>query len=359
MLHGATWTVRMAVFDELIAAAKPKTACRFALCGFGDQLTSDGQGGVGVQPRGCGHKLCARCGRKRAARHARKVLSWLAYADHGDLFNVTFTQPVMVGETLAAARARMEPKLRRFMRWATRVGMTSALVAHHLKWSERYGGWHYHVHGLLEFPADTFTVERAEGGGEESGALGSQWQVVARGFGEAVRPLWNRRLVQAGGAIRELAEDSGDPDFWSEGAAGVARVVQYPLRDLCQGMCSWRISQVGDEQYERAREVARSTLGWRMNRCWGRWRHKCPAAVAAELAEKADQTKKDPESGNCAPGAASPLGFVHRIWKMARGGDAQCRAWLKALERTCRNDTEFARRLVAFVRAAVDPPLSG
>ena len=112
VLHGDSIELRQVVTEILLKDEGPevggrspekrsKLAFRYAMCGLGDVVIS-GESGVSVQPRGCGHRLCPRCGRRRGAKYAKRIIGWLAHQAHGDLWSVVLTQQVRRGETLAA-----------------------------------------------------------------------------------------------------------------------------------------------------------------------------------------------------------------------------------------------------------------
>jgi hypothetical protein len=262
-------------------------------------------------------------------------MGWLAEHAHGDLWQVVLTQPVKTGESLAAARKRMAKKQRNYMRWLTRRGLIGAMTVAHCPWSSRSGGWHYHTHVLVELPAGTMTTTE----------LLQQW-VKEGGEGEhRVGEKQARMVLSAGGAIGELKDDTGDTDFWRESVSAVARSVQYPLRDLVQGIAAHRMGGDCGLMKECARELVRESGGWKMFRAWGRWTKAC---VPAEV-EKPDAEVDDGDSG-AVPAGPTPLGTVGRLWRAARAGDAAAREVFACLERSLKNDSDFAARLVRYCR---------
>lgn len=354
--------MRVRVVESLIALGKEKLAFRYALCGTADQMVK-GPDGVGVKPKGCGHPMCPRCGRRGAGRYVRRVQGWLGWCDHGDLFNVCFTQRAVRGESVAHARSRMAWKLRSFMRWATREGLVAGMTVHHAAVSghpKSLGAWHYHVHALLEFPAGTFPTVESEDRGKKvqtNSLLAAQWVAIASRKGEEVSPLWHHRLLAAGPAIVALRDDTGDPDFWSESKDGVAKVIQYPMRDLAQGISAWRVGGDPVTVAERVHELVRDGRAWKMRRAWGRWRRRCPEEAAAAQLEEGGPEEEGTESAP--PAAAKPLGTMRRVFLAARAGHAWAREALQGLEGNCRNNTRFARRLVAWVRAGLSRERDG
>jgi hypothetical protein len=242
------------------------------------------------------------------------------------------------------------------MRWATHQGVVAGLSVHHAAVSKRFeceGAWHYHCHALLEFPAGRFSVEATEAQGkkfESSPELAAKWVSIAAAVGEDVLPMYNRLVLAAGGPIEGLRDDRADTDFWSESRDLVARLVQYPMRDLAQGITAFKLGSSPHVAAERIDELCRSSRGWKMRRAWGRWRKKCPAHAEALKKEAAEAAEK---SGTSTPPAAQPLGTMRRVFFAARAGNAWAVEALKGLEASTRNNTRFCKRLVAWVRAAI------
>jgi hypothetical protein len=226
------------------------------------------------------------------------------------------------------------------MRWLDRRGLVGAMTAVHITRNDVSQSWHYHTHIIVELPAGTMTKRE----------MLEKWKEIAPDSRVDFEEHQCRLAVTAGPKIEELAKDSGDADFWSEVPSQAAKAVQYPLRDLVQGVTAWRLG--GDESQLRAvaDELLRSATGWKLFRAWGRWRKNCPAAVAAAKGEA-----KEGEEGKGTPGSPTPLGTVLRVWRAARKGDEGARDALRRLERSCRNVSDFARRLVKFCRAGSDP----
>lgn len=336
VLHGGACELRREVAQVIMSEKGPKAAYRYACCGLADQLVRRGEE-VFVSPRGCGHKLCPRCGRRRGGKYARRIIGWMAERPHGDLWAMCLTQKIDPREDLAAVRARMAPKQRAFMRWATGQGMTAGMTAVHCTWSPRVNGWHYHVHVLAEFAAGSMTKDR----------MLDKWQAIDPSA-RVDRAGHQCRLVQAAGpAIAELKQDSGDADFWNEAPAEVAKAVQYPLRDLVQGITAWRLGGDAEQLRECATQLVRQACGWKMFRAWGNWRKAVPIEKAPEADAAADGGDSVP-----APAAPSPMGTVGRLWRAARAGDSEARDAFRRLERSARNASDFAKRLVKYCRFA-------
>jgi hypothetical protein len=347
-IHGTETLLREEVTEQLLRIGSDKTAFRYAACGLGDAVMRGGDG-HSVQPMGCGHRLCPRCGRARGRPMIKRTLGWLAGASHGEIFTMVLTQRVHKGESLVDARARMVPKERSYLAWIKAHGLVSGSLTTHIVWSDRVGGWHYHVHLLLEFPPGVWSVNK----------LRLLWHGVSAEGGRGRRPEWSqygadssRLVVAAGGPISELKDDEGEPDWWTESKGPLAAAVQYPVRDMAQGVSAARCG--GDR--ERVRECVAVLLkyarGWKLRRTFGRWRTKPPVIV--ELEPDADAEKKKAAAGGSAPAGEDQrwkLGTVHRIAKQARQGMAGARAVFAALELSCKNNSDFGKRFVAFCRS--------
>lgn len=340
MIHGPdSRPFREAVAQEIAERRGTKSALRYALCGRGDQCISATDGSVRVGPRGCGHRLCPRCSRKRGAKHAARVLKHLARTPHGWVYAITLTQRVRPHEAVQHSKRRFERKLRRWNRRMATRGMTASLVSIHITWSLEFGGWHYHAHVLAEFPD---RMEDAE--------FVKQWLDV-RGVEEISEKSQHVRLVvSAGPAIAGLESDGGDVDFWTESKDALAKAVQYPIRDVAQGVSLWRLG--GEEGVgDRARELVREAVGWKQTRSWGTWRNPAPEPPAPD--DEADQTEDAVERKAPKPCAeARAYGTMDRIRREARAGSGFAVELLALLEKGCRHDSEFSRRLLHFVRSA-------
>lgn len=331
--------LRRAVVEVLSHEKKVATCFRYACCGLGDQLVQRGDE-VFASPKGCGHKLCPRCGRRRGGKYARRIIGWLANRPHGDLWSMCLTQRVIGGEALKDAKARMEKKARKYMRWLTRSGMSAGMTAVHIVWSTRAEGWHYHVHVLADVPAGQMSKLR----------LLDKWAEI--GGDEKLRTdeKQARLVVSAGAAIAELQDDAGDMEFWTESKGPIARAVQYPLRDLAQGVSAGRLGESGETMKAVATELVRDAAGWKCYRAWGAWAKACPVEEKEPEAEGADGEEK-----KAAPGAPAAIDTVGRVWRAARRGCEASREVLRKFERSVRNESDFARRLVEFCRAAWTP----
>jgi hypothetical protein len=332
----------------LLRERSDAAAFRYAACGLGDTLVR-ADGSVHCSPRGCGHRLCPRCGRKRGGRYARRIMGWLGYESHGDLWSIVLTQRVCKGEGLGTCKNRMARKQRMFLRWATRIGMDAGMTTTHIVWAQRGDGWHYHVHCLLEFPAGLTCKQ----------GLWDKWREISDGE-PPEEPNDAVRLVrEAGAPIVALRDDGGDPEFWRESRDDSARAVQYPMRDLAQGISAARLGGSPERMEAAAAELVSAAHGWKLFRAWGKWRKACPAALAAEKGAKEGEAATAADEGEkkkAAPGAAKEsLGTVRSVWFRARRGDDEARQVLKEFERTVSNSSEFAKRFVRWCRLGWDP----
>lgn len=335
-IHGGETMLREQVTRELVALGKVKTAFRYAACGLADSIvkTTDG---AKVSPMGCGHRLCPRCGRQRGRPMIQRIFGWLAAEPHGDILTMCLTQPILKGESLVAARARMRKKEIRYQDAVKELGCVAGASCTHIVWSNNAEGWHYHVHLLLEFPKGTQTPE----------GLRALWLSVCGDTATQAGEGASRLVVEAGAADSSLVGENADPDFWSESKGKLAVAVQYPVRDIAQGISAVRCG--GDEA--RVREcvavLLKSASGWKLRRTFGKWRKPPPDVV---------QAKPEGESAASSPGpgvASKPevrLGTVHRMSRLAVRGDKESAYWFTVVERSVRNNTEFGRRFVAFCR---------
>lgn len=348
MLHAESLDLRRVVTRLLLDEKGAKYAFRYAACGSGDVAVGDAAG-AHVEPRGCGHRLCPRCGRRRGGKYAQRVLGWLGHESHGDVWSVVLTQQVRAGESLRDARDRLGVKQRRFMRALTGIGMVGAMTAAHVVWSKGANGWHYHTHVLVELP----------GGRVTAAELLERWVDAAKGEYVQVSDEQARLVVGAGGPIVELVDDDGNPDFWSESRGPVAKAVQYPLRDLAQGVSGWRLGGDAERVEATAREILRSSVGWKLLRAWGRWRKACPAALAAKAVEEAGEEGDTDGKASGVVTREEGLGTVHRLYWQARAGSVYARDVFRLLEPSVRNASDFAKRFVAFCRSAWDSGVVG
>jgi hypothetical protein len=334
--------LREEVFEQLLATGGERSAFRYAACGLADSACSTGDG-VHVSPMGCGHRLCPRCGRQRGRPMINRIFQWLAAAPHQDIFSVCLTQKVIRGERLAKARVRMREKEAEYLAVLKERGLISGASCAHIVWSVPGGGWHYHVHLLLELPAASW----------DSDELLALWKSVAAPEVVQIGADGARLVVAAGPADPSVLGNGVDPDFWSDSKGGLAAAVQYPVRDIAQGISAVRCG--GDR--ERVRECVAVLLkhakGWKLRRTYGQWRKKAPP-LPEPTSQPVEITDNPAKKAACPGSPAQPvrLGTIHRLSRMAAKGDRQARGVFRLLELSSRNDTEFGKRFVAFCRAA-------
>lgn len=350
VIHGECGEYRRTVAQALIEKGSPKTALRFALCGAADHVVTDGTG-TWIVPRGCGHKLCPRCGRKSGRRMVRRLCQWIGAEAHGDIFTLCCTQRTDPDETLVAARARMVPKVRRLLRVLKSMGMTAGMRADHIVASGAGRGWHYHVHLLLEFPGGRMTPD----------VLRRLYvEAAGREFVQAEEDA-SRLVVAAGPAIPEALTEDGQMDFWREARSAILRAIQYPVRDLAQGLTASRLGKDGERLRECVGTLLRDSSGWKLRHTFGRWR-KAPVLPAAgesdgvEADQRTESTSGAAKRVRAAGGKATGLGSVIFLYRQARTGDVGAKEVFRDLEGCVANASEFARRYVDFCRRAWDGP---
>lgn len=346
VIHGSPDGLREEVVNVLLEEKGPKAAFRYACCGLGDTVKLV-EGAASVGPRGCGHKLCPRCSRKSGQRIARRIFEHLARAPHGDIHSVCLTQRVNTGEALTAARARMEQKARRFLRQMKDHGMTACMISTHIVWSKSGNGWHYHLHLVTEFPAGT----------RDAGYFTGLWASTAAPEWVQTDAEMVRLVVPAGGAMVDLEGDKGDTHFWKESSHDAARAIQYPVRDMVQGVAVFRLGGDRDKVRECVAALLRESSGWKLRRALGRWRKRPPPLP--------EDAVRPPEPAAGKPVSAAPgkkgevVGQLCRLYRLARHGGSFERSIFKRLELSVGNSSDFAKRFVRFCRRAQEGITSG
>lgn len=351
-IHGHETILRECVTHALAKSASAKSAFRYAACGLGDQMVKDKKG-IHVAPLGCGHRLCPRCGRTKGGPMIKRIMTWLGYADHGDIFTMCLTQRVQSGEPLAAARKRMVKHEQEYLRWLKDEGMVSGASCAHPVWSQSSQGWHYHVHLLIEMPA---AWRDSRGRPMTPRRLRAMYRLLRWGHDVQARKESSSRVVSAGPADVALADGSTDPDFWTESKSGLAAAVQYPVRDIAQGISAKRMGGDREQVAACVEELLKHAKGWKLRRTFGQWRKKPPERPQAATAapERVVPEAEKAVSAASPPGAAKVqvFGTVHRCSRQAARGDKLSQLLFVALESSCRNDTDFGKRFVSFCRQA-------
>lgn len=235
----------------------------------------------------------------------------------------------------------MTPKLNRTMKALRRAGMTSSMKAIHIIAARGGKGWHYHVHLLLEFPAGAASPE-----------------MLRRIYFQCAKPELcfatpdsSRLVIAAGPAIPECAADDGNLDFWNESESALVRAVQYPIRDLAQGVNAVRLGNDRARVRECVHELLVHGGGWKLRQTSGRWRKYPPAEPERERPPEHEPAESD--SGSTPPPSqAVAYGTIISLFKRAVRGDAEARNLFRSFELTARNRSDFARRFVRFCRIA-------
>jgi len=346
VIHGPDNALREEVVRGLLALVSEKAAYRYALCGCGD-VVKWGEGKHFISPRGCGHRLCPRCSRKSGQRNCRRVLKWLGTQPHGALFTMCLTQPVVKGETLRAARNRMVLKERRYLKRCKAAGMVAAMVSTHIVWSKGWQGWHYHVHLFMEFDRRARDPGLCPVGCQ---MLRDWWLDTGRHEHVQAEEDSCRLVMESGRPITSVAGDEGDTDFWTEGDTWAMRAVQYPVRDMVQGVSSLRFG--GEQKVMEAAvcQLLTDSAGWKLRRTTGLWRKEPPAAV-----EVVEPVVADVVLSAAAPAGSSPssvVGTLSGLYRAAIGGFSDAKTVFRELELNVRNKSDFARRYVRFCRSA-------
>lgn len=345
VLHGNETILREEVTKVLLSTLGEKAAFRYAACGFGDVLVKD-KSGTHVAPMGCGHRLCPRCGRLKGRPIIKRIMGWLGAVDHGDIFTMVLTQRVLQGESLSDARARMIPREQEYLKWMRDLGATSMASCTHAIWSEGADGWHYHCHLLLEFPRG---CAGPTGRAITPLSLRAMWRSMRWGDSVQCRRLSSQLVCGAGSADPALLDGSVDPDMWSEQTTKLAKQVQYPVRDIAQGISAKRMGGNRERVAECVASFMVQGKGWKLRRTYGNWRKQPPAPPAKVVQAESAAASSAPAVPKV---KAVCFGTVHRCARMAMKGDRQMQLLFHALEGAVRNDTDFAKRCVEFCRMA-------
>ncbi len=289
VVQGDTQEFRKGVVEWLVETGSFVRARRFALCGRGDVLVTNGAGKRRVKPMGCGLRCCPRCSRRAGRRALARVASHLSTKGHGSLWHVVLTQRAEPEESVSGARQRFERAWKRFYPGLRRAGMMAGLATYHVRPSSRFG-WHYHCHLLVELD-DAVDCETLYDG------LSEEWQ-RAKGeqqIGAAV--FFMRRIADAGPAMPGLAKDT-QMDFFEESGDAVEVCMQYMVRDILQGVEGW-VKDVRSPS--DVAEFAATVCNAKLHRMYGAWRKGVPGdgtegAVAEEERCDADEAPKGVKS---------------------------------------------------------------
>lgn len=275
----------------------------------------------------------------------QRLFQWLGAVEHGDIFTMCLTQRVKAGRSLKDSRAALAVREREYLDCLRDRGMISAASCSHIVWSQSSQGWHFHAHLLIEMPKGAIDAEW----------LLSLWKDVGGPDVQLSTREQSSLVVGAGPADPALLTENSCLDFWTESKGGLAKAVQYPVRDIAQGFTAEKLGGDPRRVAECVAVLLKHAVGWKLRRTYGQWRKKAPVvAVAAET--KSDQTAS---TASAAPGPAPMrLGAVHRLARAARQGDSHAREIFRQLERSIRNDTLFGKRFVALCRLCWEKPSS-
>lgn len=330
VIHGGERVMRGQVARVIEEEKGRESAVRYALCGRGDKMHRSSKGEFRMIPCGCNERLCQRCSRKRGVKFLNKVGRHLTLGAHGEIWHVVLTQRVRGAETLRAAVDRLTRKWKPLNQWMKRTGMVAGLLTIHVKWS-RHGGWHVHQHCLLEFDRGVCEEEVKE-----------RWLRIMRleDDDDGTDPFV-RRVVEAGDAFADdLVEGQGD--FWKESKDEVAVALQYPLRDILQGVSDWTISGADDS---RVKELYLGTKKVKMHRLLGRWRLDAEEYWKEKGVEIPVKEEKPVEDA-----VWVEIGTMDHCTQLARAGVRNAALGLEWLESRCHNDSILGKRIVEFCR---------
>lgn len=248
--------------------------------------------------------MCPRCSTRSGRRISRRIFQWLSAAPHEELWTYCLTQRVVEGESILDAKKRMVAAEREFDRTLRRAGIVSMASTVHLVWSAREHGWHYHVHKMIEAPAGVLSRELMHG----------IWDRLHDGDTEPMSEENGRKVADPGPALLELASDDGDLLFWREAETELSKAIQYPVRDMCQGVSAWRFGHDEDEQFASVVALVKDAKGMRMQKLWGRWTKKAPPPPAPVAPPEQKKEEGEQEKQAAPPGKERMiLGTVNQV----------------------------------------------
>lgn len=332
VIHGASDQLRKRYVAWALERGDDKRAKAYAMCGMGDEVVEKPGLRYRVAPKRCGNRFCPRCSRYHGLRFVKHVSEHLAMGAHGCIHHLVLTQVVKPRETLIACRERFEKKWTRFWVWASRGGLLAGIRTTHITWS-RHGGWHLHAHVMIEFEQWLVdTEERVEG-------LLQRWQekVTAEGNGKAAE-MFGRKVCEAGERFQDSDEEQGE--FWVESEDAVAKVVQYCVRDVCQGVESWNLAEAG----QRIEELFSGVACAKLHRLLGAWRETAKQRFDKEPPK--EEVKDDGKSAVDIVGGEISVGTVDTVYYRALEGDRVAVEMLRCLLNGLRNASLVAERLL-------------
>lgn len=329
VVHGQMGEFRRVVCRELELAGDWKRAKRFALCGTGDEVEFNGKTGA-VHPKRCGHPLCPRCSRYRGVKFVGRVQQHLRARGHGALYHMVLTQQIQPQETFVQSRERFEKSFKPWSRYVQEQGVRSMLAVTHVCWSH-VGGWHVHKHALCEFQPELGDCDqRAE-------FLQLSWADFRQQFSDDT--LFEKGFVRklSGPGERMSGLPEGEGDFWSEARSQVEVVLQYAVRDVCQGTDGWKLQDAGD----RLLELVGGAKAFKFRRLYGAWRNAVPASELAALPEA---------EAAAAPARGEIVGRADRVLRDAERGIGEAVRYVVGLLDGMRNKSAVQQRLVQVTR---------
>lgn len=339
VLHGNCHDEHARVAGFICDARGVKAGFRYAACGRGDRLYKQGDR-VGVQSRGCGHRMCPRCGRLRGLKVVRRVKAALSSREHGFLYHMVCTRKVDPTLTCKEACDWISGASGRFVQYLRKThGASAGVTTLHCVWSGRSKGWHAHAHVFVEFPNEPRVPDVVH-----------WWRKESRGNPEASVNLHSGlflRLVATPGPA--VCFESANEDFWSESRDAVCNAIEYPLRDILGGTRLESTSRIPDE---RLSEYVASMYSVKGTRTWGRWR-------TTDLSVSGDKTDSSPVSPvgdqTTADTAGERVfyGSPDLVFRLAASGNRTYAELVAGLERSCRNNSKVGVRLVSLCRNTI------
>ena len=172
-------------------------------------------------------------------------------------------------EPLSLTRKRMERKWQIAQRRLKKLGPIGFLCVVHCTWS-RHGGFHYHLHVIMEFAEKVDLSEVGEG-----------WADLEEGQ----QPAWVKHVSDA-----RTAEVCGKPEDLIHGVDAVGSGIGYVVGEIVKG-----IGRFGTDGCPRGRlaEVVSMVAGLKRQRLYGDWRGAVGKyEKGAKLERKAEAEKR-------------------------------------------------------------------
>lgn len=315
IIHGPTDELRRYVVKHLVDREEYKVAERYVFCGTADTVWRVG-GEYAYRMKRCGHRLCPRCSRYLGYKYCNRIEGHLRREGHGHLYHLVFTQTVSTDETVEQARMRMEGKYQKVLGLLRRSGMTAGLSTVHVPYSA-LGGWHYHMHFVVELTSD-YSDSEADAVVRKVRSL---WESMFD-FGRTWHhdECWFQRCVGRPQGPRTELPEGEQAEFFTESKDPATRCLQYVVRDVVQGVERW----LKNDPATRVAELVDGIEGCHLHRCYGRWRKPAPEETVAT----SENSEEAEEFGSC---CGQELGrvddFLGRVEYVDEDGDSVLR-WL-------------------------------